>query len=130
MDPAPIIDPVKVQGLIASLAGAFTTILFQRDGAEGKPRMSKTMMFLAIWAAEVTSYFFGLPVWKMINSHFAQLDEQWQAPISFTIGLLSIFIWGGLVKMGAGFMESPIKMAGDIAADILARFFPGRFGGR
>lgn len=112
----PIIDPGKIQALIAGGFGGFLSVLFQRDS-------SKLKIFTTLATAEIVDYYFANPLWAVFHDHFAWADAQWQGPVAFSIGLLAIFAVGAIIKLASEFMAAPMKTISDLAVSILGRFF-------
>ena len=116
MEP-PVIDPNKVQALIAGGLGAFMSVLFQRSS-------NKWQIVTTLVTAEVTCYYLALPVWNFLHGWLRWFDEQWQGPVALTIGLLAIFFVGGVVKIAQEFMADPRKSIEGTIVSILERVLP------
>lgn len=117
---APIIDPDKVPALIAGGFGAFVSILFQRG-------ISRLAMFTTLASAEVVDYYFARPVWEALHNRW-NWSTEWQGPVAFTIGLLAIFVVGGVTKMAADFGAEPWGTIGGVLGSVLKRILPRKFG--
>lgn len=115
----PIVDPNKISVLVAGGAGAFLSMLFQRSS-------SKVVIFTTLVAAEAVDYYFAIPVWGLLHDNFSWADAQWEGPVAFTLGLLAIFIVGGLIKMASDFWGSPWKTISDLFVSVISRFLPGK----
>lgn len=115
----PIIDPSKVSALIAGGLGAFLSVLFQRN-------TNKLTIFTTLVTAEVVDYYFANPVWGVLHSQFRWADEQWQGPVALSMGLLAIFVVGGITKMAAEFWSSPWQTIGAFFVSVLGRVLPGK----
>lgn len=111
----PVIDPSKVQALIAGGLGAFLSVLFQRSS-------NKLTIFTTLTTAEVICYYCAHPAWVVMHAHFVWCDDQWQGPVALSIGLLAIFVVGGVVKMAQDFWRAPWQTIGDFFVSILSRF--------
>lgn len=95
-----LFDPDKIPTLTAGAMGAFLSILFQRD-------TSKLAMLTTIAAAEIVDYYFAKPIWQVMHSDWGWVSDQWQGPVAFTIGLLAIFVVGGVTRMAQDFWADP-----------------------
>lgn len=114
---APIIDPSKVQVLIAGGLGAFLSMLFQRD-------TNKLTILTTLASAEVVDFYFARPIWGLLHARFSWVDDQWQGPVAFSMGLLAIFVVGGVIKMASDFWRSPLQTIADLAVSIFERLVP------
>ena len=117
----PLIDPSKVSILVAGGMGAFLSVLFQRNS-------SKLMIFTTLATAEVVDYYCAKPTWVLMHSSFHWADDQWQGPVALTIGLLAIFVVGGITKIASDFWDSPWNTVADFLANVVERFIPGKRG--
>jgi hypothetical protein len=114
-----MIDPTKVPLLIAGGLGAFLSVLFQRNA-------SKIVIFTTLVTAEIIDYYFAQPAWALLHSTFSWADTAWQGPVALTIGLLSIFVVGGVCKVFEDFWAHPYDALADFVAAVAKRLFPGR----
>lgn len=117
----PVIDPSKVQILIAGGAGAFLSVLFQRNS-------NKLQIFTTLTTAEVVDFYFARPLWALMHGSFTWADEQWQGPVALSLGLFAIFIVGGITKMASDFWGSPWATIADFAVSIFERLIPWKKG--
>lgn len=115
MDTSPIIDPGRVSALVAGSMGAFLSMLFQRS-------TSKMTMFTTLASAEIIDYYFSKPIWELLHSNYVFVDDQWQGPVAFSIGLLAIFVVGGVIKMASDFWGSPWNTVVNLIENIVKRF--------
>jgi hypothetical protein len=121
VDAPPLVDPSKVQALIAGGLGAFLSVLFQRSA-------DKLTIITTLVTAEVTCYYLARPIWGVLHAKFDWFNDDWQGPVALSVGLLAIFIVGGIVRMAKDFWASPWKTIGDFAVSILGRFLPKKEG--
>lgn len=118
----PFIDPSKVPALVAGGAGAFLSMLFQRN-------TSKLTMLTTLSSAEIADYYFANPIWSVLHSAWPGIfDAQWQGPVALTLGLIAIFVFGGVMKMAEDFWRDPWKTIISVVSRLISRVLPWRKG--
>lgn len=110
----PLLDPAKVPALLAGGMGAFASMLFQRN-------TDRWVIVTTFFSAEVTVYYFSDPIWKLLHASFSWADDGWRGPVSFTLGLIAIFIVGGVVTISQNFAANPLDALGKFIGGIAAR---------
>jgi hypothetical protein len=116
---SPWIDPNRIFDLTAAACGAFLTILFRRGAG-------LFTVLTTIITSEMIAYFFAEPLWGLAHGKVSWMTDDWRGPVDLTLGLVSIFVVGGTIKLGEQFMASPTETVAAIFRWIIDRFAPRR----